>query len=268
MEAFPESMKANVIVLRTAGANCDQETELAFQKAGARTERIHVNELSAHADRLGTFNILVVPGGFSYGDDLGAGKVLANELLTRLRDPILRFVADGKLILGICNGFQVLAKTGLLPGFEPMQREVTLTFNESNRFEDRWVHLKPTASRCVFTAGADEASLWYLPVAHAEGKFVPASDKVLAQLVENGQIVFQYVNREGAFCGYPWNPNGSTRHIAAICDTTGRIMGMMPHPERHVLGTHHPQWTRLGIKPEGDGLQLFRNGVRYVEENL
>jgi len=261
-------MKARVIVLRTAGTNCDIETELAFKEAGAEAARIHVNELRKEPSRLEEFNILVIPGGFSYGDDLGAGKILANELLTQLRDPMVKFIEDGKLILGICNGFQVLARTGLLPGLEPMRQQVTLTFNDSNRFEDRWVYLKPPGSRCVFTAGSDGESLWYLPVAHAEGKFVVENESVLAQLRQNGQIVFEYVGPEGRYADYPWNPNGSVAHIAGLCDPTGRILGMMPHPERHILGVHHPQWTRFGIKPHGDGLKLFLNAVHYVENNL
>lgn len=261
-------MKANVLVLRTAGTNCDCETQYAFELAGAATQRVHVNELRARPESLAQYNILVIPGGFSYGDDLGAGKVLANELLTFLREPIRRFLDDGKLILGICNGFQVLVKTGLLPGLDPARQQATLTGNDSNRFEDRWVHLKPCRSRCVFTAGCDEAALWYLPVAHAEGKFVTDNEETLARIENGGQVVFRYVTASGEFGGYPADPNGSTAHIAGICDPTGRILGLMPHPERHVLGTQHPQWTRRGARKEGDGLQLFRSAVAYVGKTL
>jgi phosphoribosylformylglycinamidine synthase len=261
-------MRANAIVLRTAGTNCDVETEYALHRAGAHAERVHVNVVREHPERLAEYNILVVPGGFSYGDDLGAGKILANELLTFLREPIRQFIDDGKLVLGICNGFQVLVKTGLLPGLGSGRQEATLTWNDSNRFEDRWVHLKLPKSRCVYTDGAGSDGLWYLPIAHAEGKFIPSDDDTLKALRANGQIVFQYVDAAGGFAGYPANPNGSVEHIAGVCDTTGRILGLMPHPERHILGAHHPQWTRLGLKDEGDGLQLFRGAVQYVETSL
>jgi len=258
-------MKAKVLILRTAGTNCDEETEFAFRIAGADTAKLHVNVLRESPDRLLEFSILAIPGGFSYGDDLGAGKVLANELLTQLRAALEEFIESGRLILGICNGFQVLAKTGLLPGLQRWKQEATLTFNDSHRFEDRWTYLKAPPNRCVLVE--DNESI-YLPVAHAEGKFVTQDEGLLEKLKANGQIVFRYTDPNGNPAAYPWNPNGSVDNIAAICDPTGRILGMMPHPERHALPIQHPRWTREGLKDQGDGLRIFQRAVRFAEEHI
>ena len=258
-------MKPRALILRTGGTNCDVETDFAFRQAGADTSRLHVNVLRDNPDRLMDFAILAVPGGFSYGDDLGAGKVLANELLTHLRPALEQFVEEGRLIIGICNGFQVLVKTGLLPGINRWQQEATLTFNDSHKFEDRWTYLKAPSSRSVLVEDGESI---YLPVAHAEGKFVCEDASTLQRLSDNGQVVFRYVDPEGRAAGYPWNPNGSVDNIAAICDPTGRVLGMMPHPERHVLPYQHPRWTREGLKDEGDGLRIFRRAVNFAEREL
>ena len=254
-----------VVVLRTAGTNCDYETAYAFEKSGATAERVHINRLIDKPGRLDRTHILALPGGFSYGDDIASGKLLANEIRFRLEDEMKRFVGDGKLIIGICNGFQVLAKSGLLPGLRRGKVETTLTFNDSGRFEDRWVHLKAETDRCAFVRLGEDT---YLPVAHGEGKFV-AEKTVLTELKENGLVVFRYADPAGACgAGYPWNPNGSVEDIAGICDPTGRIFGLMPHPERHVEAIHHPRWTREGLKAEGDGARIFRNAVAFVRKNL
>jgi len=255
-------MPVRVLVLRTAGTNCDQETEFAFRLVGAETARLHVNELRGDPARLSDFQILVIPGGFSYGDDLGAGKVLANEMLAKLRPALEEFLEGGKLVIGICNGFQVLVKTGLLPGIERWKQQATLTFNDSNRFEDRWTYLQSPENRCVLAQAGERL---YLPVAHAEGKFIAESDEILERMRGNGQIVYRYVNDEGEPAAYPWNPNGSVDNIAAICDPTGRILGMMPHPERHSLPLHDPRWPLEGLKEEGEGLRIFRRAVRFTE---
>jgi len=255
-------MAARVLILRTGGTNCDEETDFAFRLAGAQTTRLHVNVLRKEPAVLSQFAVLAIPGGFSYGDDLGAGTVLANELITLLRPALEEFIDGGKLIIGICNGFQVLVKTGLLPGLTRWQQQATLTTNDSYKFEDRWVYLKSPASRCVLVE--DDESI-YLPVAHAEGKFVPADEGVLDALREKGQVVFRYVDSEGRSAGYPWNPNGSVDDIAAVCDPTGRVLGMMPHPERHCLPIQHPRWTREGLKERGDGLRIFERAVRFAE---
>jgi len=254
-----------VIVLRTAGTNCDEETAYAFERAGAVAERVHVNRLVERPARLRAYHVLVVPGGFSYGDDIASGKLLANEIRYRLDGAVERFLDEGKLILGICNGFQVLVKAGLLPGRPRGRVATTLTLNDSGRFEDRWVRLRVESDRCPFVARGD---FMELPVAHGEGKFV-APRRTLRALEENRQVVFRYVGPDGRpGAGYPWNPNGSLADVAGICDPTGRVLGLMPHPERHVEPRQHPRWTREERGAEGDGARLFRNAVDYVRRNL
>jgi len=249
-----------VIVLRTAGTNCDVETACSFKMAGAIANLVHINELARNEKFLKDYQILAIPGGFTYGDDIGSGKILANEIKYKLGEELKNFINSGKLIIGICNGFQVLVKAGILPGIKTGAIEATLSFNDSGRFIDKWVELKvhkctsAQAHKCVWTQGLEE--MIYLPIAHGEGKFMPRDKNVLRQLKKNNQVVFRYVD----------NPNGSIDDIAGICDTTGRILGMMPHPERHVLGTQHPGWTRHGLKEYGDGFQIFKNGVDYVKE--
>ncbi|MBM3253294.1 MAG: phosphoribosylformylglycinamidine synthase I [Candidatus Omnitrophica bacterium] len=262
-----------VLVLRTAGTNCDKETAYAFELAGARAEMVHINRFIKKERDLSEYQILAIPGGFTYGDDVASGKILANEIKNKLGEDIKNFIDDGKLIIGICNGFQVLVKAGFLPdlnGFQTIQ--ATLTINDSAKFEDRWVYLKLAtcysllSTKCVWAQNIPETI--YLPVAHGEGKFVPRDKEVLRRLRENNQIVFQYVDEKGNLAGYPYNPNGSVENIAGICDNTGRIFGLMPHPERHIFSHQHPRWTRKKCLPEGDGLAIFRNGVGYIKKNL
>ncbi len=259
--------KPKVIVLRAAGTNCDLETRFAFEHCGADAELVHINDLLRGEKSLNQYHILTIPGGFTYGDDLGGGRVLANLLRFKLKGDIEKFITDGKLIFGICNGFQVLVKTGLLPGPDTGVQEVTLTFNDSGKFEDRWVYLKKEANgKCVFTRGAQ--AVVYLPVAHSEGKFLPKDQDLFRRLEEGRQIVLRYVDEEGNAAGYPHNPNGSFENVAGISDPTGRIFGLMPHPERHIFRTQHPRWTRGASNGEPDGLLFFRNGVEWVRENL
>jgi phosphoribosylformylglycinamidine synthase len=259
--------KPKVCVLRTAGTNCDRETAFAFSLAGAAAELLHINMLSGGQRHLDEFQILAIPGGFTYGDDIAAGKVLANELRCKLSAQLEKFVADGKLIIGICNGFQVLVKAGLLPG-SSRQQEASLIINDSGKFEDRWTYLRRTrdeggGTKCVWTKDLPE--IIYLPVAHGEGKFVAPDKKALERLTQNGQVVFQYCDKEGRLAGYPDNPNGSALNIAGICDAAGRILGLMPHPERHIFAQHHPKRSRAKA---GDGLQIFKNGVEYALKHL
>lgn len=252
--------KVKTLILRAPGTNCDQETVFAFQQAGAEVSLVHVNQLISREERLTDYQILVIPGGFTYGDDIAAGKVLANELKLKLGEDIVRFIGDGKLILGICNGFQVLVKTGFLPelsnGSPP---RLTLATNDSGKFECRWVYLKVNEqSPCVFTRGIESL---HLPVAHAEGKLISLST------LSDVNIALYYTDGKGnTGAGYPCNPNGSERDIAGICDASGRVFGLMPHPERHVRGTQHPQWTRLGAKKYGDGFQIFCNAVAWAKK--
>jgi len=270
--------KVKVIVLRTAGTNCDRETQFAFEEMGADVDLVHMSQLLGREKKLEDFHILVIPGGFTYGDDIAAGKIMANELRIKLGNDIRQFIQNGKLIIGICNGFQILTKAGILPGvgvqnFEPrpdnsigFSQTATLMTNDSGKFEDRWIYLKPNG-RCVWSEGIKE--IISLPVAHGEGKFVPKDDTVLKKLKENGQIIFRYCNKMGDAPVYPENPNGSIEDIAAIADQAGRVFGLMPHPERHFLATQHPHWTRLKKKGKfGDGAKIFQNGVNYVKEKL
>ena len=252
--------KARTLILRAPGTNCDGETVFAFEQAGAEISLVHVNRLIRREVRLADYQIMVIPGGFTYGDDIAAGKVLANELRLKLGEDIARFVGDGKLILGICNGFQVLVKTGFLPELSNDGSQLlTLTGNDSGKFECRWVQLsvnKPNP--CVFTRGIERM---YLPVAHGEGKLVAADDSLSGR-----NVVLFYTDEKGDInAGYPYNPNGSEGNVAGVCDSSGRIFGLMPHPERHIRGTQHPQWTRLGAKEYGDGFKIFQNAVEWVK---
>lgn len=257
--------RPKVCVLRTAGTNCDKETAAAFSLAGSDCELLHVNSLVSAGRVLKDFHILALPGGFSYGDDIASGRIFANELRFKLADSLREFIRDGKLIIGICNGFQILVKSGLLPGGSESKQTASLIINDSGKFEARWVYLK-SGGRCAWTKGLKK--MIYLPVAHGEGKFVALDKTILSRLKKNKQIVFQYCDSQGEFSGYPDNPNGSTENIAGICDETGRVFGLMPHPERHALAAQHPRNWNLKSKKEGDGLQIFKNGVKYARENL
>jgi len=201
---------------------------------------------------------------------LGSGKVYGNKFKFNLSEQMKKFLEDGKLVIGICNGFQTIVKMGLLPAFEKkyFQQSATLTFNDSGRFEDRWVHLKANHnSRCIVTEGIDTV---YVPVRHGEGKFIPDDEEVRKKLNENGQIALQYCDAAGNITAeYPLNPNGAIDSIAGICDESGRIFGMMPHPEAHLFGVNNPQWARKGLaNSEGAGLKLFRNAVDYLKEKF
>jgi len=265
-------MRPKVLILRTAGTNCDKETVFAFESCGADTQLLHINTLTESRKRLCDFQILAIPGGFSYGDDIAAGKILANELKYKLQDELKKFIQEGKLIIGICNGFQILVKAGILPGNAELKQEATLSLNDSAKFEDRWVYLR-TANhesrnkKCVWTSELPE--IIYLPVAHGEGKFITQDKATLNRLLDNGQVVFQYCDKEGKLAGYPCNPNGSELNIAGICDETGRIFGLMPHPERHFVSLQNPQRNMQKEKESfTDGALVFRDGVEYVKKNL
>jgi len=258
--------KVRVIVLRAAGINCDYETEYAFESAGAEAERVHVNRLIEKPAILDTCHILVFPGGFSYGDDVAAGKILANQIIHHLSDKLNRFIEGGKLVLGICNGFQVLVKTGILGKVDSNARQqITITYNDSGKFEDRWVYLEPSSKKCIFI---EPGRRIYLPIAHGEGKVVFENNDVFEKIKADDRIAFRYVDEKGNQGPYPINPNGSTDSIAALCDSTGRVMGLMPHPERFVRNTQHPHWTRLAEKTRADGGTIFDNAVKYVRQNL
>jgi phosphoribosylformylglycinamidine synthase len=253
-----------VLVLRAPGTNCDGETAFAFGQVGGRAELVHVNRLLDDPQLPAQYQILCVPGGFSYGDDVAAGRILAEQIRHHLAETLKTFKDEEKLILGICNGFQVLIKSGVLLPDDPKKGPAaTLTWNDSGKFEDRWVNLKVDGGQCVFLAGIDRM---YLPIAHAEGKFVTRDQAALDWLDVHGQLVLRYTRRRGDENGhvpYPENPNGSMGNVAGACDHTGRVLGLMPHPERHIDPTQHPRWTRGEAGEVGDGMQVFRNAVGY-----
>ncbi len=261
-------MVVKAAVFFAPGTNCDEETIWAFELAGAKADRLLLTEFKDKKHLIHTYHILCLPGGFTYGDYISAGKILANELKFILKDYLLKFIDDGKLILGICNGFQILVKAGILPGFPRYfaKQTVSLDVNDSNRFECRWVYLKVNAqSPCIFTKEIE--GVFMLPVAHAEGKFVVNNEMTLKRIKRNNLIALTYVDENGNKADYPYNPNGSIENIAGICDSTGRIFGLMPHPERFVSIYQHPYWQREKIK-NPIGLKIFRNVVKYVQKNL
>jgi phosphoribosylformylglycinamidine synthase len=256
------------LILRAPGTNCDVETAYAFEVAGAKAERLHVNRLLDNPALAAQFQILCIPGGFSYGDDVAAGRILACQIQHHLGEQLARFADDGKLVLGICNGFQVLIKSGLLLPVDPVHGPAaTLHWNDSGRYEDRWVRLGVDGTKSVFLTGI---TTMYLPVAHGEGKFVARSPETLAALEQAGQLALRYLPLDGngspsanPATAFPDNPNGSQAGTAGVCDATGRVLGLMPHPERHIDRTHHPRWTRGEGRDPGDGLAMFQNAVRY-----
>ena len=272
------------LVITGYGLNCDYETDYSLKKAGAESHRIHINKLIAGSgldarSELDVYHILVFGGGFSWADDHGAGVIFASKLKFNLGEQIDRFIQDGKLILGICNGFQCLVNLGLLPGFEGnyRERQVAITYNDSGNFIDAWVKLKiNNQSPCIFTKGV---SYMELPVRHGEGKFY-ASEEDINHLFENNQVAMQYADENGDPANRKWpvNPNGSLKDIAGICDPTGKIFGLMPHPEAYHHYTNHPDWTRKKEElirtgksmnyEEGDGIQIFKNAVEYSREAI
>jgi phosphoribosylformylglycinamidine synthase len=250
-----------VLVLRAPGTNCDQETAFAFEQVGARADVFHVNRLLDNPRLSRDYQILVIPGGVSFGDDIAAGRILASLIRHHLNDALQEFKAAGKLILGICNGFQVLIKSGVLLADDAQGTPATLMLNDSGRYEDRWVRTIVDGEKCVFLRGIRQLEL---PVAHAEGKFVARSAADLQALAAAGQWALRYEGRRsGDRVLYPDNPNGSQANVAGICDETGRVFGLMPHPERNIAPTHHPQWTRRSPVEAGDGLQIFANAVDF-----
>jgi phosphoribosylformylglycinamidine synthase len=253
----------SVLILRAPGTNCDGESAFAFEQAGAKTAALHVNQLLEQPARAQEFQILCLPGGFSYGDDISAGRILGNQIRHHLFETLQQFKADGKLILGICNGFQILVKSGILLPDRADEPVATLSNNESAKFEDRWVNLAVVGQQCVFLQGIEQM---YLPVAHGEGNFITRDAATLATLQQNQQLCLRYCTPAGdhAKVPYPQNPNGAQLNVAGVCDASGRVLGLMPHPERHIDATHHPRWTRRETQPShGDGFKLFQNAVAY-----
>ncbi len=260
-------MQPRILILRAPGTNCDAETAYAFQRAGGDPRILHVGRVLESPQLLREFQVLCIPGGFSYGDDIGSGRILSAQLQSHLADAMQEFKAAGKLILGICNGFQALVKCGLL--LEPDRTNgppATLAWNLSGKFEARWVWLVVDGKKCVFLSGIQDM---YIPVKHGEGRFVARDETALAELKRGQQLALRYAPLDGAGdhhdldrpLPYPDSPNGSQANVAGICDVTGRVFGLMPHPELHVDPTHHPRWTRG--ESGSDGLRLFQNAVRF-----
>lgn len=263
------SMKeVRAMVLEGFGINCECETEHALKVAGALPKRVHISELLDGTEKLRDYHILAMPGGFAYADMLGAATVWAAMMKQSVSDQLQSFIRNGRLVIGICNGFQALVKMGLLPAIDGNyeRQAAALVANENGRFQDRWVYMRINPkSKCIFTKGIKTL---YAPVRHGEGRFLPANDSVLAELVKNNQIVAQYVNEKGRTAGFPYNPNGSVNSIAGICDPTGRVFGLMPHPEAYNHRVSHPRWTREPLPQEGLGIAVFRNAVDYAREQM
>ena len=255
-------MKPKVCVLKTDGINCDQETVHAFNVAGGHAEIVLLNQLRAQKNLLDKFQILVIPGGFSYGDDIASGKILALELMLFLQEQLQEFVDQRKLIIGICNGFQVLVRAQLLPQVSKKQQQATLLTNDSGKFECRWVNLKVEKSNCIFTQGLADSSIT-LPVAHAEGKFF-AETQELNQIESKHLVALRYAHDDMAIEEYPYNPNGSLHGIAGVADSSGRVFGLMPHPERFIYDYQHPRRTKSDADPVG--LKIFENAVSYAKQ--
>ena len=268
-----ESKKVKVIVLRTAGTNCDKETGHAFEVLGAAVDFVHINRLTSKEVSLMDYHILAIAGGFSYGDDIAAGKVLANELKFKLKDELDKFVESGRLVVGICNGFQVLIKTGLLPGIDGIfdkEQYATLSLNKSDKFECRWVHLKKINTVSPFLTYVPKVIS--VPSAHAEGNFIPMNEDILKQIEDNGLVAFRYCDENGNRVEYPQNPNGSINAIAGICNKKGNVLGMMPHPERAFYVWQTEDWTEnkqnVGDSEFSDGYYFFKGAVEYIEQNF
>jgi len=237
-----------VLILRGPGTNCDMETGFAFKMAGAYVEYIYIDSLLKNPEKLLEFQILSIPGGFTYGDDLGAGMVMAARLNT-IKNSIENFVEEGNLIIGICNGFQILLKMGLLPGLDI--RDITLTLIEGARFRDEWLTLKVESKKCIFTKGIKTI---HIPMANSEGRLVFGEPSIQKKLKEKGYIALRYIGKD---------PTGSDGKIAGLCDMTGRILGLMPHPERNLFPHSPPDWQDGKIG--GEGLLIFKNAVEYFE---
>ena len=251
-----------VLILRAPGTNCDEEAQHAFGLAGAIADRVHINRLRESAGLMHRYQILMLPGGFSYGDDVAAGKILANQLTAFLGDELRKFRDAEKLILGVCNGFQTILKAGLLMPPDEDGPLATLAHN-THGYQDRWLYVRVASHRSPFLRGIDRM---HIPMAHGEGNFVCRKEWILKGLEQSHQVALRYVNSVGGpASGFPENPNGSQGDVAGVCDMSGRVLGLMPHPERHVLPTQHPRWTREGLKAEGDGLKLFRNAVEFFK---
>jgi phosphoribosylformylglycinamidine synthase subunit PurQ / glutaminase len=265
-------MTPKALILTGYGINCEEESAYVIKKAGGEAEVVHINDLIDGHKKLDDYQMMFFPGGFSYGDDTGSGNAMANKVKNNLEEEILAFAQKDKLIIGICNGFQMLANLGLVPALDDKygERSVALMHNKTARYDCRWVHLKMTSEKCIWTKGIDQI---HVPIAHGEGNFY-AEPEVLERIKAQDQVAFKYVKPDGsaALSELPFNPNGALEDIAGICDESGRILGMMPHPERFNCFTNEDGWEKEKEKliregkelpKEGAGLKLFKNAVQY-----
>lgn len=254
--------KPRVCILRTDGTNCDEELFYAFEKFEGSPEYVHINQLRNKSKKLKNFQVLALPGGFSYGDDVASGKILAVELVSFLKDEITNYINKEGLVIGICNGFQTLIRTGLLPFNQIGKMEVTMAQNESGRFECRWIKLKSEKSKCVFLNN-NAGQIGDFAINSGEGRFFSTSD-VIKKVEDQNLVTLRYVDEKGhPNQSYPVNPNGSLNAIAGVCDPSGRIIGMQPHPEKFVEITQHPNWRRQKfLKPHG--AYIFENMVKFA----
>ncbi len=265
-------MKPKALIIAGYGINCEEETAKCFEMTGSESEIVHINDIISGNKNLDNYQIMALPGGFSYGDDTGSGNALANKVKNNIKEEIVKFAESDKLVLGLCNGFQILTNLGLVPAIDNKYGEIqaALMHNASVRYECRWVWLKRTSDKCIWTKGIDKI---HVPVAHGEGNFY-AEDEVIEKMKANDQIAFKYCYEDGTLAGgeFPYNPNGAMLDIAGVCDESGRIFGMMPHPERFNSFTNEDGWhlekekrLREGKKlPEkGDGLKIFENAANY-----
>lgn len=258
-------MKPTALVLQAHGSNRDLDVMAALTLAGADATGIPLNELRIRKTLLANFNLLILPGGFSYADALGAGKLLALDLASYFADEIAAFIDSGKPVIGICNGFQALVKSGILPstnGSGTGGEGATLTFNTQGHFECRWVNLKPVSQKCIWTNGLE--NIITCPIAHGEGNFQINDFFHLSSFIEQDQIALAYIHADHSPANgeYPVNPSGSVLDIAGICNPLGNVLGLMPHPENHIYTWQHPRHTRG--ETDGSGLKLFENGVKYA----
>lgn len=257
--------RVRVLILRAAGTNCDRETQYAWELVGAVAERVHVRQLAERPALLADYQVVTIPGGFSYGDDIAAGRILARQLERHLADDLRQFVDRGGLILGICNGFQVLVRARLLPFTGENGRPCTVATNVPPGFQDRWVGLEAGETRCAFL---EPGRRYELPIAHGEGRVVFADDVARRRAIDGGHAALRYAEPTAglAAAGLPLNPNGSDADLAGLCDETGRVLGLMPHPERFVTWTQHPAWTSQPQREPGDGLAFFAAAMGYLGE--
>ncbi len=262
-------MKPKALILQAHGSNRDLDVMDALSLVGADAICVPLNELRINKTLLSDFQLLVVPGGFSYADALGAGKLLALDLASYFEDEIAAFVESGKPVIGICNGFQALVKSGILPGEKKDKRgknapSATLTFNEQGHFECRWVNVAPVSQNCIWTKDLEDTIT--CPIAHGEGNFQTTDLFPLSSFTEHDQVALTYIHPDGSPANgdYPINPNGSILDIAGICNEQGNVLGLMPHPENHIHAWQHPRHTRG--ETGGSGLALFENGVKYATQ--